>query len=264
MSPHKPGIANRSTRLLPLFHSVEERAGERMENLMQRCGGWPDEGPFPPARHLTPNAMNSESSKSLAAKDPVMGALIDRIGLIALSPRRLPVFQSLAQSIIHQQLSGKAAGTILKRFINLFPSLDFPDPQAVLSSSEETLRSVGLSRPKSRYIRDLAERTSNLSVPTLDECDALSDAELIERYTAIKGVGKWTVEMLLIFNLGRPDVLPIHDLGVQKGFQITYRKRRRPTPEELDRAGRKWKPYRSLAALYLWRAADTPSESGGR
>ncbi len=214
--------------------------------------------------HLTIHSMNSESSKSLAAKDPVMGALINRIGPITLSPKRLPVFQSLAQAIIHQQLSGKAAGTILQRFINLFPHSAFPDPGGVLSASLEALRSVGLSRPKIRSMRDLAERTSNHSVPTLEECDALGDADLIDKYTAIIGVGKWTVEMLLIFNLGRPDVLPIHDLGVRKGFQIAYRKRRKPTPKELDRAGQKWKPYRSLAALYLWRAVDTPDDGGGR
>lgn len=201
--------------------------------------------------------MHTASSKSLAANDPVMAALINRIGIVTLVPKRLPVFQSLAQAIIHQQLSGKAAGTILQRFVNLFPGSEFPDPREVLFASDEKLRSVGLSRSKVKYMRDLAERTSQNSVPTLDECDALSDADLIERYTAINGVGKWTVEMLLIFNLGRPDVLPIHDLGVQKGFQITYRKRRKPTPEELEKAGLKWKPHRSLAALYLWRAVDT-------
>ena len=203
--------------------------------------------------------MHTASSKSLATTDPVMAALINRIGPITLVPKRLPVFQSLAQAIIHQQLSGKPAGTILQRFVNLFPGSEFPDPRDVLSASDEKLRSVGLSRPKVKYMRDLADRTSRNLVPNLNQCDALSDADLIERYTAINGVGKWTVEMLLIFNLGRPDVLPIHDLGVQKGFQITYRKRRKPAPEELEKAGLKWKPHRTLAALYLWRAVDTIS-----
>ena len=203
--------------------------------------------------------MKLELFKSLTATDPLMAELIGRMGPIILNPRRLPVFQALAQAIIHQQLSGKAAATILGRFVNLFPHSPFPDPNEVLAASEDSLRSVGLSRPKVRYMRDLAEKTVTNSIPDLEQCDDLSDAELIERYMTIKGVGKWTVQMLLIFNLGRPDVLPIHDLGVQKGFQITYRKRRKPTPEQLDRAGQKWKPYRSLAALYLWRATDTPS-----
>ncbi len=203
--------------------------------------------------------MNLESSTHLAANDPLMGALIQRVGPITHNPRRLPVFQSLAQAIIHQQLSGKAAGTILRRFVDLFPAPGFPDPGDVLAAPEEALRRAGLSRAKTRYLLDLAKRTASRSIPSLEECDSLSDEELIERFTTIKGVGTWTVEMLLIFNLGRPDVLPVHDLGVQRGFQLAYRKRRKPTPQELEKAGRKWKPYRTLAALCLWRAADAAS-----
>ncbi len=185
-----------------------------------------------------------------------MAGLIDRIGPPRLRPHRLPPFQSLTHAIIHQQLSGKAAGTILKRFLGLFGGDGFPGPEAVLKIDPATLRSAGLSRPKAGYVLGLAQHAVDGLVPSLDECDALSDAEILDRLIGIKGVGHWTVEMLLIFNLGRPDVLPVHDLGVRKGFQFVCRKRRLPEPESLARHGLRWAPYRTTAAWYLWRAAD--------
>jgi DNA-3-methyladenine glycosylase II len=199
--------------------------------------------------------MNVNALEHLRA-DPVMGRLIERAGPTTLHPRRLPPFQSLTQAIIYQQLSGKAAGTILGRFQALFASGRFPTPEAVLKASPERLRSAGLSRPKASYILDLAQKTVDRLVPSLRQCDRLTDAELIERLTEVKGVGRWTVEMLLIFNLGRPDVLPVHDLGVRKGFQMAYRKRTLPKPEQLARYGARWAPYRTTAAWYLWRAAE--------
>src|SRR5437879_751068 len=188
--------------------------------------------------------MNSESLAHLANVDPVMAELSKRLGPATLKPRRLPPFQSLAHAIIHQQLSGQAAGAILARFRALFNSDRFPKPEEVIQTNVERLRTAGLSRPKANYVRDLAQQTLAGVVPSLKECDRLTDAELVERLTNIKGVGRWTVEMLLIFNLGRPDILPVHDLGVRRGFQVAYRKRSIPEPEQVERFGRKWMPYR--------------------
>jgi len=188
--------------------------------------------------------------------DLAMAGLIDRIGPPKLRPRRLPPFQSLTHAVIHQQLSGQAAGTILGRFRALFGDDGFPTPAAVLKASPERLRSAGLSRPKASYVLGIAQKAVDGHIPTLDECDGMTDVEIVERLTSIKGVGRWTAEMLLIFNLGRPDVLPVDDLGVRKGFQYAYRKRKPPDPEQLARYGVRWAPDRTAAAWYLWRAAD--------
>jgi 3-methyladenine DNA glycosylase/8-oxoguanine DNA glycosylase len=185
-----------------------------------------------------------------------MARLIERIGPIEVSPRRLHPFQSLTQAVIHQQLSGRAAQTILDRFRALFHGVEFPSPEAVLKMSPETLRSAGLSRPKAGYILNLARRAADGLVPSLEDCDGMTDAALVENLTANKGVGRWTVEMLLIFNLGRPDVLPIHDLGIRRGYQMVFRKRSLPDPDRLARYGARWGPHRTTAAFYLWRAAD--------
>jgi 3-methyladenine DNA glycosylase/8-oxoguanine DNA glycosylase len=185
-----------------------------------------------------------------------MSALIAKVGAIRLTPRRLSLFQSLTHAIVHQQLSGKAAGTILKRFTVLFPEADFPLPAHVAKTSPEKLRGAGLSRPKAGYIIDLAERCEAGLLPSLEDCESLSDQEIIARLTEIKGIGRWTAEMFLIFNLGRPDVLPVHDLGVRRGFQIAYGKRKMPEAERLEDYGRRWGPHRTMAARYLWRAAD--------
>jgi len=189
--------------------------------------------------------------------DPAMSALIEKVGIIRLRPRRLPPFQSLAHAIIHQQLNGNAAGTILERFKSLFPDDEFPTPGQVAKASVDRLRTAGLSRPKAAYIIDLAKRCDAGLIPTVNDCDSLKDAEILARLTEIKGIGRWTVEMFLIFNLGRPDVLPVHDLGIRRGFQVAYRKRTMPTPEQLDKHGLRWAPHRTLAARYLWRAADS-------
>jgi DNA-3-methyladenine glycosylase II len=185
-----------------------------------------------------------------------MAGLIDRVGPVNLRPRRLQPFESLVHAVIHQQLNGKAAGTILGRFLALFDSGGFPMPEAVLKQSPERLRNAGLSRPKTSYILGIAQKAVDGHIPTLDDCDGMTDAEIIDKLTEVKGVGRWTVEMLLIFNLGRPDVLPVDDLGVRKGFQLAYAKRKLPEPEQLARYGARWAPYRTTAARYLWRAAD--------
>ena len=189
--------------------------------------------------------------------DPVMSALIEKVGIIRLRPRRLPPFQSLAHAIIHQQLNSNAAGAILKRFKGLYPDDEFPTSGQVAKASVDHLRTAGLSRPKAAYIIDLAKHCDAGLIPSVSDCDSLSDEEIIAKLTEIKGIGRWTVEMFLIFNLGRPDVLPVHDLGIRRGFQIAYGKRDPPTPEQLDEHGVRWAPHRTLAARYLWRAADS-------
>lgn len=189
-------------------------------------------------------------------KDPVMARLIKRHGPIELKPRRASTFQSLTQAIIHQQLSGKAAGTILGRFTALYPGKRFPTAADVLATPPERLREAGLSRAKATYIQDIARRVKDRTVPGLKACDCLSDEELILRLTEVKGVGRWTAEMLLIFNLGREDVLPVDDLGVRRGLQLALGRDELPVAAELAEHGRRWGPYRSYAALYFWRAVD--------
>jgi len=185
-----------------------------------------------------------------------MAKVIERIGPIRLKPRGLAPFQSITHAIIHQQLSGKAAGSILGRFQALFSKEDFPTAAAVAALAHEQLRSAGLSRAKATYISGLAAQVLAGAIPSLDDCHALTDDELLEKFMVVKGVGRWTVEMLLIFNLGRPDVLPVHDLGVRRGYKIAYRKRNMPSIEHLERYGKRWAPYRTTAALYLWRMAE--------
>jgi len=194
--------------------------------------------------------------------DVVMARLIKEIGPPTLAPRRLPTFASIAQAIVYQQLSGRVADVIVGRFKKLYTKKGerFPTPKEVLATPVAKLRSAGLSGAKANALRDLAKRTSDGLVPTLEQCDDLTDAQLVDALTAIKGVGPWTVDMLLIFNLGRPDVLPHHDLGVRRGFQVAHGLRQMPTPERVARDGKRWSPHRTLAAWYLWRAADATKE----
>jgi 3-methyladenine DNA glycosylase/8-oxoguanine DNA glycosylase len=154
-------------------------------------------------------------------------------------------------------LSGKAAGTILERFKLLFSGGEFPAPADVAKTPLERLRSAGLSRSKAAYIVGLAEHCNAGLLPSVSDCDLLTDDEIIAKFTEIKGVGRWTAEMFLISNLGRPDVLPVHDLGVRRSFQISHKRRKMPTPEQLAKHGLRWAPYRTFAARYLWRATDS-------
>jgi DNA-3-methyladenine glycosylase II len=201
--------------------------------------------------------MNRKAFVHLKSVDPVLAGLIDKIGPITIQARRVQVFQSLVQTIIYQQLHSKAADSILSRFEALFGEGHFPSPEQVLAMQPEQLRSAGLSKPKANYIRGIAEKAASGLLPTLKDCDELGDAEIAQSLTEMKGVGRWTAEMFLIFNLGRLDVLPVHDLGVRKGFQIAYSKRKLPEPEQLERFGEKWRPYRTVAARYLWRAVNS-------
>jgi DNA-3-methyladenine glycosylase II len=193
----------------------------------------------------------------LAAVDPVMRALIREHGACRLEhePRRAP-FQSLVQAVAHQQLNGTAANTILARFKKLFPGKKFPRPEDLAGVTDAQIRACGFSFAKIKSIRDIAEKTLAGVVPTAREIAKLSDDEIIARLTEVRGVGRWTVEMLLIFQLGREDVLPVDDFGVRSGFRAAYRKRALPTPKELLAFGEIWRPHRTTAAWFLWRVAD--------
>lgn len=200
--------------------------------------------------------MNRSAIEHLKT-DRAMARVVERIGPIDLTPQRLPTFQSLIHAIIHQQLSGSAASAILGRFQSLFDCDGFPSPRTVISMEREKLRTAGLSAAKASYIADIARRDLDGLIPTIDDCDRMTDEGIVQCLTTIKGVGRWTVEMLLIFNLGRPDVLPIHDLGIRRGYQVFCRRRKLPDPKILERRGKKWRPYRTAAALYLWRIVDS-------
>ena len=187
-----------------------------------------------------------------------MAALVDAAGPYTLRPVECPSpFRHLAEAIISQQISGSAAAAILRRFVALFDQLsDFPTPSAVLAIKEKLLRGAGLSAAKVAAIRDLALKSEQGHIPDTATLASLEDNDIIERLTVVRGIGPWTVQMMLMFQLGRPDVLPIADYGVRNGFRIAYRLRDLPTPRELARQGERWAPYRSAAAWYLWRAVD--------
>ena len=186
-----------------------------------------------------------------------MARLIRAVGACRLEhePWRSP-FQSLVQAVAHQQLNGTAANTILTRFIKLFPKRKFPKPEDLANFTDEQIRACGFSFSKIAAIRDIAAKTLDGTIPSSRQIEKLSDEEIIERLTAARGVGRWTVEMLLIFQLGRKDVLPVDDFGVRNGFRLAYKKRTMPKPKALLAFGKKWRPHGTTAAWYLWRAAD--------
>lgn len=177
-----------------------------------------------------------------------------QVGPFRLEPDELQSpYEALVESIVYQQLTGKAAATILGRVKNLSEGKP-PSPEEILAIPDETLRQAGLSRPKVAALRDLAHKTLDGTVPSLPELAEMNDEHIVERLTSIRGVGRWTVEMLLMFRLGRMDVLPANDLGVRKGFNRVYGSM--PTPKELLAYGERWRPYRTVASWYLWRATE--------
>lgn len=191
----------------------------------------------------------------LRRADPVLGAIIDRVGACRLEARRTGThYDALVRAIVFQQLSGKAARTIHDRFRALYPR-SRPLPELVLTTSEATLRSAGLSRQKIGYLRDLSARVTDGSLP-LAHLGRLPDDAIIEHLVQVKGIGRWTVQMFLMFRLGRPDVLPELDLGVQNAIQRAYGLRKRPTPKDVLRIGEPWRPYASVASWYLWRSLE--------
>jgi DNA-3-methyladenine glycosylase II len=205
-----------------------------------------------------------EAIAHLTAADPKLAILIERAGpfTMRLDPAPSP-FESLLESIIYQQLHGKAAATIHGRVCAYFGGT--PTPQLLLAAPDEPLRAAGLSGNKMKAIRDLAARTLDGTVPTHAAIRKMSDAAIIEHLSQVRGIGTWTVEMLLIFRMGRPDVFPVTDYGVRKGFALTFQRLPKtrplaaedlPKPEVLLKRGKRWAPFRSVASWYLWRACD--------
>ena len=189
----------------------------------------------------------------------MLGALIARVGAFGLEPGPTQsLFAALARAIVYQQLSGAAAATILGRVKALFAPRRFPTPRDLLAMPEERLRAAGLSTAKTAALRDLAERTLDGTVPSMALVRRMGDEEIIERLIQVRGIGRWTVEMLLMFRLGRADVLPVSDLGVRKGFARTFGKRGLPPPTVIQRRAERWRPYRCVACWYIWRALELP------
>ena len=218
-----------------------------------------------PPRYDIPLAL-----ASLAAADPKLAKLIQRAGpfTMKLASTQSP-FQALTEAIIYQQLHGKAAATIHRRLLESFHPIcgqdNHPDPQHLLDCPNEQLRAAGLSHNKSLALRDLAAKTLDGTVPTLARIRRMSDDAIIEHLTQVRGIGKWTVEMLLIFRLGRPNVLPVDDYGVRKGFALTFGKLKPtdkvtpadlPKPDVMRARAKRWQPFCSVASWYLWRACD--------
>lgn len=200
-----------------------------------------------------------DANAHLRAVDPVLGRLIDRFGDYAVKPRETP-YASLISSIMFQQLAGAAARTILGRFLALFGDDGrVPTPSEILATTDEQFRTAGVSRQKAGYFRDLALHALDGRLD-FSRLPALSDDEVLAQVTAVKGIGEWTAHMLLMFDLGRPDVLPVGDLGVRNGMRIAYGLDKTPTPAEARGIGAPWAPYRSVGSWYMWRAV----EEGGR
>ena len=194
----------------------------------------------------------------LRANDDVLAALIDRVGPFALELKLTDsLFEAMLRSIVYQQLHGKAAATIHGRVLAELAKFGGTTPEALLKTSDTALRGAGLSRNKLLAVRDLATKCRAGTVPSLKEARKLSDDELVARLTEVRGIGPWTVHMLLIFYLGRPDVMPTGDFAIRLGFKKLYRKRKDPTPEAILKHARRWQPYRSVASWYLWRSLDT-------
>jgi len=199
----------------------------------------------------------AEAVRHLCDRDDCLKLLI-----ADLSPFEIDVadaqspYEALLESIAYQSISGKAAATIFGRIKALGENGRPPSPQKMLKIPAVKLRKAGLSGAKVAAMKDLAQKTIEGIVPTHDQALSLSDDELVERLVSVRGIGAWTVEMFLIFRLGRPDVLPIHDLGVKKGWSVAYRKKHMPTPKELLKFGERWRPYRTVASWYMWRAFE--------
>jgi len=205
-----------------------------------------------------------EARNHLLRADPVLGKLMRRVGPFTLSPDRpAHPFQSLATSILYQQLNGKAASTIVRRFVEAHGLRGrFPRPEQVAAAKPQALRACGISFNKGRALQDLARRTLEGEVPPFRALERMEDGAIVEQLTRIRGVGPWTVEMLLIFRMGRQDVLPVTDFGVRKGFSLAFERSQLPSPRELSEHGERWRPYRTMASWYLWRATDLAAGAG--
>ena len=200
------------------------------------------------------SSVTAAAVRHLRRADPVLAELIGRVGPCRLAPQAAGThFQALTRSIVYQQLAGAAAATIHGRVVQLLGDVT---PERMLAASDDSLRTAGLSRQKMSYLQDLAHQALAGALP-IDRLHRLDDDDVIQTLSSVKGIGRWTAQMFLIFRLGRPDVLPELDLGVRKGARITYRMRSLPTTKRLAKLGERWAPYRSYASWYLWRAADS-------
>jgi 3-methyladenine DNA glycosylase/8-oxoguanine DNA glycosylase len=194
----------------------------------------------------------------LTAADAKLARLMERVGSFAMPTREaMSPFQMLLHAIVYQQITTRAAASIHGRLVALFPG-GRPGPRRLQELSDEDLRGAGLSRPKQRAARDLADKALDGTVPTRRQLERMDDDAIIERLMRVRGIGQWSAEMMLIFQLGRPDVLPVTDLGVRKGFQLSHGGRALPEPKKLLRYGERWRPYRSVASWYLWQANYLP------
>jgi DNA-3-methyladenine glycosylase II len=204
--------------------------------------------------------MHARATRHLRLHDPRLAEWIDRIGPLKLPtrPPREP-YLALLESIAHQQLAGAAARAIWGRVLNLFEG-SLPSAAALMALTDDHLRGAGLSRSKTLSMRDIATKALAGDVPSAERILEMAEADIYEQLTKIRGVGPWTVDMLLIFTLRRPDIMPVTDFGVRKGYQVLYRKRKMPTPKEVLKAAERWRPYRTTAALYLWRIAESPKK----
>lgn len=216
----------------------------------------------PPASSpaLRPDGLEYDpdvACRYLAQADPKLGNLMARVGPFTMRPEpTVSLFAALARSIVYQQLTGKAAATILGRVVQVFGRRGFPTPRDFLEVSPQKLRAAGLSAAKTAALKDLAAKTLDGIVPSLAKIRRMDDDAIIDTLTLVRGIGPWTVEMLLIFRLGRPDVLPLTDLGVRKGFGLVFSRGRLPDSDVMLRRAAKWRPYRSVASWYLWRALE--------
>jgi len=210
----------------------------------------------------------AQACEELQAADPVLGRLIERVGpfTLTLASQHSP-FEALVESIVYQQIHGKAAAAILNR-LKLHYGDVHPQPEQLIATPDDILRAAGLSANKQKALRDLAAKTLDGIIPTLAQIRRMKDEEIIRRLIEVRGIGQWTAEMLLIFRLGRPDVMPVSDYGIRKGFALTFLRLPKgkkveasdlPKPEVILKRSKRWKPWSSVAAWYLWRACDLAS-----
>jgi DNA-3-methyladenine glycosylase II len=201
--------------------------------------------------------MSKRITTHLSRTDAVMAGLIAATGPYRLKPElECTLFRALARAISHQQLHANAANAILKRFASSCGKGDFPTPEEVLAAPKRKMRAAGFSLAKIAALKDLAEKTLAGVVPERASLVQSADDEIVERITQVRGIGRWTVEMMLMFQLGRPDVLPVDDFGVRTGFRLAYGLRKMPPPGALTAFGERWRPHRTAAAWYLWRAVE--------
>jgi 3-methyladenine DNA glycosylase/8-oxoguanine DNA glycosylase len=210
------------------------------------------------ARMGTRSFDSGAAVEHLKTSDPVLGRTVDQIGPFTFTLQKAPsTFGALAEAIVYQQLNGRAAAVIFSRVRALVSgSADYLEAEHLMDISDEALRGAGLSRSKLLSIRDLAEKTLDGTIPTLARAARMDDEALIEHLVQVRGIGRWTAQMFLMFSLGRPDVLPADDYGLRKGFAVAFKKKELPDKDTLLKRGERWAPYRSVASWYLWRMAE--------